>query len=103
MQAMLARCPLAVRYYSDEFNTYGILVYYPGRHQFADKSETHSVEADNAELKHYLARLARKSCCFPRCIQALWQAVKLFVTSWNRRQLYKRAYPNYPTNVKDFA
>ncbi len=103
MQSMLDRCPPAVRYYSDEFNTYGTLVYYPGRHQFVGKSETYSVEADNAELRHYLARLARKSRCFSRCIQALWRAVKLFVYCWNRRQLYKRTYPNYPANVKDFA
>ena len=103
MQAMLDRSPTATRYYSDEFNTYGTLVYYPGRHQYADKSETYSVEADNAELRHYLARLGRKSRCFSRCIKALWRSVKLFVYCWNRRQLYKRAYPNYPANVKDFA
>ena len=58
--------------------------------------KTYSVEGDNAELRHYLARLGRKSRCFSRCIRALWRAVKLFVYSWNRRQLHKRAYPTYP-------
>jgi IS1 family transposase len=29
-----------------------------------DKSQTYSVEADNAELRPYLARLARRSRCF---------------------------------------
>jgi len=41
------------------------------------KSDTYSVEADNAELRHYLdlARLARKS----RCVYALECALRLFV------------------------
>jgi IS1 family transposase len=104
MQAMLDRGPQANQYYSDEFNTYGTLVYYPGRHEFVgDKSETYSVKGDNAELRHYLARLGRKSRCFSRCLRALWRAVKLFVFSWNRRQLYKQAHPNYPAHVADFV
>ena len=103
MQAMLDRSPQARCYFSDEFNTYGTLVYYPGRHQFVGKEETYSVEADNSELRHYLARLARKSRCFSRCIRALWRAVKLFVFCWNRRQLQKRAYPHYPAHIRDFV
>lgn len=101
---MLDRSPQAQRYYSDEFSTYHALVYYPGRHQaFADKSQTYSVEADNAELRHYLARLGRQSRCFSRCIHALWRSIKLFVFAWNRRQLHKRAFPVYTAHVKDFV
>lgn len=56
MQAMLDRGPGARRYFSDEFNTYRTLVYYPDRDKFvSDKSQTYSVEADNAEL-HQLAQ-----------------------------------------------
>ena len=44
-----------------------------------DKRQTYSIEADNAELRHYLACLARASRCFSRSIQALRNAVKLFV------------------------
>ncbi|MBN8594841.1 MAG: IS1 family transposase [Anaerolineae bacterium] len=61
-----------------------------------DKSQTFRVEGDNAELRHYLARLARRSRCFSRCIQALRRAIKLFVFAWNRRQLYLARYPHYP-------
>ena len=101
---MLDRSPQARWYYSDAFATYTRLVYYPGRHEaFSDKSQTYSVEADNAELRHYLARLVRKSRCFSRCIHALWRSVKLFVYAWNRRQLCKRAFPHYPAHVKDFV
>ncbi|HYG09368.1 MAG TPA: hypothetical protein VD835_05300 [Pyrinomonadaceae bacterium] len=65
-----------------------------------DKSQTYSVEAVNADLRHYLARLGRRSrCfsrCFSRCIHALTRAVDLFVCCYNARQLKKRKYPRYP-------
>ena len=104
LQAMLDDSPQAKVYYSDQFSTYDTLIYFPGKHRsFPNKSQTYSVEADNAELRHYLARLVRKSRCFSRCIHALWRAVKLFVYAWNRRQLHKRAFPKYPAHVRDFA
>lgn len=53
-----------------------------------DKSQPYRVEGDNAELRHDLARLARRSRCFSRCLEALHCASKLFVFAWNRRQLY---------------
>jgi len=46
------------------------------------KADTYSVEADNAELRHYLTRLARKSRCFSRCPYALeWRYAYLFLPS----------------------
>jgi IS1 family transposase len=104
MQAMLDSSPQANYYYSDAFATYDTLIYYPGQHQsLPNKSQTYSVEADNAELRHYLARLVRQSRCFSRSIHALWRAVKLFIFAWNRRQLHKRAFPKYPAQVRDFV
>jgi len=103
LQAMLDRSPQAARYFSDAFGVYARLVYDPGQYQaMSDKSETYSVEADNAELRHYLARLARRSRCFSRCIEALAGAIKLFVFARNRRQLFRRAQPTYPAHVCDF-
>lgn len=80
--------------------TYLALLYHPGIHlAFPNKSQTYRVEEGNAELRHYLERLARRS----RCLVALTDAVKLFVYAWNRRQLHKKAYPNYPAHIMDFA
>ncbi len=62
-----------------------------------DKSQTYSVEGDNAELRYYLARLTR---CFSKCIKALRRAVKLFVWCWNWRQL-RTQHPRYPVNLID--
>jgi insertion element IS1 protein InsB len=104
LQGVVEGAAPAQQYYSDAFPTYETLVYYPGRYAVAPgKSQTYSVEADNAELRHYLARLGRKSRCFSRTIAALRRAVKLFVSAWNRRQLHRRTYPTYECHVMDFV
>lgn len=103
MQDLLDRIPQSERYYSDDFSTYHALVYYPGKHHpMNDKSQTYSVEGVNADLRHYLARLGRRSRCFSRCVHALRRAVRLFVYCYNQRQLYRRLYPNYSPGLADF-
>ncbi len=83
---------------------YASLWYHYGRYEVSQgKSETYSVEADNAELRHYLARLARSSRCFSRCPYALYCAVRLFVYCYNRRQLKSRQFPNYTFHLMDFV
>ena len=104
MQGLVDEAPQALFYFSDDFSTYSALIYKPGLHlSLNDKSQTYSVEGDNAELRHYLARLARKSRCFSRCLTALRRAIRLFVFAWNRRQLYRERFPNYPAHVFHFA
>ena len=104
MQTILDQGPRATHYYSDELNVYPSLVYYPGRHEFSEgKSDTYSVEGDNADLRHYLARLARRSRCFSRCPEALRCAIRIFVYCYNHRQLYKAKYPSYPAHLAQFV
>ena len=103
LQQVVDDAPPAHRYFSDGFPTYAQLLY-PGTHAVAPgKSQTYSVEGDNAELRHYLARLARRSRCFSRCIWALQRAVALFVYAWNKRQRFKRAFPKMPAHVCNFV
>lgn len=85
LQQMLDGSVKAQRYFSDRFATYAQLIYWPGQaHQaMADKSQTYSVEGVNADLRHYLARLRRRSRCFSRRLLALRRAVKLFVYAYN--------------------
>ena len=100
---MVDHAPQAAYYYSDLFATYRQLIYSPGRYTaMPDKSETYRVEGDNAEMRHYLARLARRSRCFSRCIGALRDAIKLFVFAWNSRQLQRQRYPKYTFHIRDF-
>ena len=102
LQTLVDTAPPGQAYFSDGFATYGQLMY-PAAHTVAlGKSQTYSVEGDNAELRHYLACLARKSRCFSRCLWALARAVDLFVYAWNKRQLFRRQYPRLPAHVRDF-
>ncbi len=103
LQQVVDQAPQASVYYSDGFPAYRALVYGPARYAaLLDKSETYSVEGTNADLRHYLARLARKSRCFSRCLAALRRAVKLFVWCYNQRQLWNRRYPKHPRPITDF-
>ncbi len=103
LQQLLEASPYAATYYSDAFPLYQAGIYAGTHHAMLDKSQTYSVEGDNAELRHYLARLARRSRCFSRSMLALHNAAKLFVHAWNRRQLVKRRFPTYPAHVSSFA
>jgi IS1 family transposase len=78
MQQVVDQGPAAKMYHSDAFPIYNLLGYYPGRYTVSEgKTDTYSVEGDNAELRHYMARLARKSRCFSRCPHALCCALVL--------------------------
>ena len=104
LQAMVDEAPQAKFYYSDLFAIYRNVVYAPGRYTpMPDKSETYRVEGDNAELRHDLARLARRNRSFSRTLHARFRAVKLFVFTWNRRQIYHQRFPSYPAFVLDFV
>jgi IS1 family transposase len=99
LQSVIDRAPHAPRYYSDAALVYRELSYWGTHTSMYNKSETYSVEAVNADLRHYLARLGRRSRCFSRCIHALRRAVDLFVRCYNARQLRKRKYPQYPAHL----
>jgi len=92
-QQMVNQAP-AAQYYSDRYSLYDSLTYRRGPHlSLTDKSETYSVEGDNAELRHYLTRLARRSRCFSRCLVWLNRHLKAFAHAWNQRQLHNRERP----------
>ena len=93
----------ADQYYSDQFPLYNSLTYRKGYHlSLSDKSETYSVEGGNAELRHYLTRLVRKSRCFSRCLDWLNRHVKAFAHAWNQRQMHNRERPFDKKHVIDF-
>ena len=104
LQGVVDQAPQAHAYSSDGVAVYQQLVYGPANYMaMPDKSQTYSVEGGNADLRHYLARLARNSRCFSRCVQALRRAVKLFIWCYNQPQLWNHRYPRYPKHVIDFV
>ena len=102
MQACLERAPQAKQYYSDAFPAYDNLYYGAPYELRTDKVETFAVEAVNADLRHYLKRLARRSRCFSRRLHSLVDNLRLFVYCYNQRQLAKRQFPKYSFHLVDF-
>lgn len=101
IQQVVDQAPKVKWYYSDGFDAYAHLWYHLGRYEASEgKFDTYSVEADNAELRHYLAR---KSRCFSRCPQAVRCAIRLFAFCYNSRQLYKQRYPKHSAHPMDFT
>lgn len=104
LQPIIDQAPIAFQYCTDGLSTYEALNYHTAFHLIAlGKSQTYSVEGGNADLRHYLARLAKKSRCFSRSIAALIRNIALFVQCWNRRQLFKRRWFQYNPPLADFV
>ncbi len=103
LQGVVDQAVRARQYFSDGLAAYADVYYHGASYQAVlDKSQTYAVEGDNAELRHYLARLHRSTRCYSKCIAALRGAIALLVQAWNRRQLHNHAQPNYPANLIDF-
>lgn len=99
MQAVADGGPEAAITYSDAYAGYAGLIY-AGEHIVSDgKDDTDTVEGVNADVRHYLARLARRSRCFSRSLEALRTAIKLFVFYFNQRCLARHAHPEYAASM----
>jgi insertion element IS1 protein InsB len=95
MQAVADSGPEAALTYSDAYEGYTNLVY-AGQHLVSDgKDDTYTVESVNADLRHYLARLARRTRCFSRSLEALRTAITLFAYYFNQRCLERVTHPAY--------
>ena len=106
VQHMVDEVPNAFQYCTDTdgFSIYTGRNYHRGWHLVAHgKSQTYSVEGDNAELRHYIKCLARSTRCFAKRMDSLMRRVKFFVHCWNQRQLFRPAYPDYDCPLFAFA
>ena len=97
MQELVDELPAAQSYCTDQFSLYADLDWPScGVHVVSKgKTDTHTIESLNANLRHYLGRLRRKSRCFSRSIEALIRAVRMFVWHYNRRQRMLQLNPHY--------
>ena len=84
IQRMVDNAPEAAKYCSDGWLGY-IDVVYPGEHvrNTRDKGDTYTVEGVNADLRHYIPILARRSRCFPRSIETLRAVLEVFIDAYN--------------------
>ena len=84
IQSMVDKAPEAALYCTDGYVGY-MDVIYPGKHirNTRDKSDTFTVEGVNADLRHYIPILARRSRCFGRRLETLYAVMEVFVDAYN--------------------
>jgi len=108
IQGMVDTAPPAKTYYTDNYSAYEDVAYF-GAH-ICGKSNTFTVESVNADLRHYIPVLARRSRCFPRSLETLQAVLDVFVAAYNRfgvaKERFRRSrHPNareLPFSVLDF-
>jgi len=61
-------------------------VIFPGKHRrnIRNKRDTHIIEGVNADLRHYIAGLARRSRCFFRSLETLHAVLEVFIDAYNK-------------------
>ena len=93
IQRIVDSAPEAHRYCTDGYSGY-LDVVYPGQHIYNihDKKDTFTVEGVNADLRHYIPPLARRSRCFPKKLENLQAVLAVFVQAYNRFGLQKDRY-----------
>lgn len=109
IQAMVDRGPSAEEYCTDGWLGY-VDVIYPGhfKRNTRDKSDTFTVEGVNADLRHYIPILARRSRCFARTLETFRAVIQVFVDAYNRfgyaKYLYRQRHPKgcLPFALVDF-
>ena len=85
IQNIVDQAPWAQHYCTDGYFGY-LDVVFPGKHirNVRDKRDTHNIESINADLRHYIPILARRSRCFSRSLETLRAVVKVFVCAYNK-------------------
>lgn len=119
IQKIADSVPSAETYYSDGCKTY-LDVVFGGKHigNPYNKNDTHNIESSNADLRHHISGLARRSRCFYRTIETLEAVLSLFIDAYNKfgerklqtqkevihkseaKHLHKYRYPTF--SVLDF-
>ncbi|MCL2413542.1 MAG: IS1 family transposase [Bacteroidales bacterium] len=93
LQGIVDNAPEAENYSTDGNPSYCDVIF-PGKHNrnIRDKRDTHTIESINADLRHYISGLARRSRCFYRSIETLQAVLEIFVDAYNKFGEYKLKY-----------
>ena len=85
IQEIVDNSPPAQMYYTDGYAAYCDVDYF-GKHirNIRDKSDTYIIESINADLRHYIPGLARRSRCFYRSIETLQAVLSIFIDAYNK-------------------
>ena len=93
LQEMVDSVPAAEEYCTDGCMTY-LDVIFGGKHirNIRNKKDTHNIESTNADLRHYLPGLARRSRCFYRSLETLEAVLSVFLDAYNKFGEAKQKY-----------
>lgn len=93
IQKIVDEAPEARTYCTDGYSGY-LDVVFPGKHIYNihNKKDTFTAEGVNADLRHYIPTLARRSRCFPRKVENLRAVVAVFVAAYNRFGIQKERW-----------
>jgi len=85
IQPIVDNAPDAYQYNSDGFFSYMDVVF-PWYHKrnATDKKDTHNIESVNADLRHYIPGLRRRSRCFYRSLETLRAVLSIFINAYNK-------------------
>jgi len=85
LQGLVDNAPDAENYATDGNLSY-LDVVFPGKHirNVRNKKDTHIIESINADLRHYIAGLARRSRCFFRSLDTLRAVLGVFIDAYNK-------------------
>ena len=85
IQGIVDSAPDASYYCTDGYLGY-IDVVYPGYHirNVRNKNDTYTVEGINADLRHYIPVLARRSRCFCQKFETLDAVLSVFIQDYNK-------------------
>jgi len=85
IQGIVDSVPTADNYHTDGYWGYGNIVFGGNHNQNChNKNDTHNVESVNADIRHYLACLKRKSKCFFRSLDTFKAVMAIFVNAYNK-------------------
>ena len=93
IQRIVDSAPPAEKYCTDGYLGYVDVAYY-GEHirNICDKSNTFTVEGVNADLRHYIPTLARRSRCFARSLETMRAVLDVFVDAYNAFGVAKQRF-----------
>jgi IS1 family transposase len=70
---------------TDGYKVYPLFI--PDGEQIISKIYMTRVEGENSRLRHYLARLHRKTFCYSKCLEMLFLSIKLLINYLNTKEL----------------
>ena len=85
LQKVVGSAISAQEYYTDGCLVYRDVVFgCKLRQNFRNKKDTHTIESTNADLRHHIPGLARRTRCFYRSGETLRAVISLFVDAYNK-------------------